>query len=102
MTPGINVIKNFFITDEEALLTNKAEAEKACRVTNPLTYLASSLTIQKKSFMTLAPGINVIKNFFITDEEALLTNKYEAEKACRVTNHLAYLASSSATGKKVL
>jgi hypothetical protein len=44
--------------------------------------------------MTLAPGINVIKNFFITDEEALLTNKDEAEKACRVTNPLAYLASS--------
>jgi hypothetical protein len=37
---------------------------------------------REKSFKAMTPGINVIKTFLITDEEPLLTNKDEAEKAC--------------------
>jgi hypothetical protein len=41
---------------------------------NTLAYLASSSAMKEKSFtksfITLTPGVNVIKNFFVADDEA--------------------------------
>jgi hypothetical protein len=43
---------------------------KVIASTNTLAYLASLTVTKEKCLITLTPGANVIKLFFVTDEEA--------------------------------
>ncbi len=72
---------------------------------NTLAYWASSTVMKEKSFITLTPGINVIKLFsFVADDEAK-ESKVSSRPDWKVfprTNPLAYLASSTVMKEKSL
>ncbi len=55
----------FFFDKASALHANKTQGWKGFPLTNTLAYYENSFNTDKKVFMTLTPGANVIKVFTV-------------------------------------